>query len=61
LKTPEIIDSTNLGAKIPDSPIGISTKRFTSPQAEKQRKAIVLNKARRMGKSIPKPKSMGGA
>lgn len=60
-KTGSIVES--VGHELKENPPAIlsSTKRkFGSQRAEAQRKAILLNKSRRLGASISKPKSLGG-
>lgn len=59
--TDSIVES--VGHEIKENPPAIlaSTRRkFGSARAESQRKAILLNKSRKLGASIPKPKSLGG-
>ncbi len=60
-KSSDILE--DVGKELKSSPPSIvaSTRRKFGPErARKQTVAILLNKSRKMGAKIPKPKSMGG-
>jgi hypothetical protein len=59
-KTREIVDSVaHELAEKPPSVLASTRKKFGPAKAKAQKTAILLNKSRRMGAKIPKPKSMG--
>jgi len=62
LDTDQIIASTAREIKTnPPAILAKTERKFGAGAAERQRKAILLNKSRRAGARIAKPKSMGGA
>lgn len=61
MKTEDALETA--GKEIKENPPQIlaSTRRkFGADRAKKQRIAILLSKARKLGGAIPKPKSLGG-
>lgn len=61
-ETDRILEST--GKELKENPPAIvdaTRRKFGAARARKQTVAILLNKSRRMGAKIPKPKSLGGA
>jgi hypothetical protein len=60
-KTKRIIQSVGHELKENEPAVVASTRRKFGPErAKKQKTAIMLSKARRMGARVPKGKSMGG-
>ncbi len=61
MKSSDILE--DVGAEIknnPPSQLAATARKFGPADAKKQRIAILLSKARKMGAKIPRPKSLGG-
>lgn len=59
-KTSDILEDVGHELKVnPPSIVASTARKFGPERARKQTVAILLNKSRRMGAKIPKPKSLG--
>jgi len=59
----ESIES-DVGRELKENPpaiVSATRRKFGAARARKQTVAILLNKSRRLGAKIPKPKSLGGS
>jgi hypothetical protein len=61
MKSSDILEQVGTEMKeSPPSQLAATARKFGPADAKKQRVAILLSKARKMGARIPKPKSLGG-